>query len=108
MKTLLGILCLLFGIGCQDAELGARAKAAVEDGALLVDVRSPGEFAGGHVEGAINVPVGELEGRLAEIDNEQVVVYCRSGGRSARAARILEAAGKIVVDMGGMSNWPSD
>jgi rhodanese-related sulfurtransferase len=85
---------------------GAEAHALVGLGATLLDVRSPEEFASGHVEGAVLLPVDELEGRLSEVSRTApVVVYCRSGGRSARAAQILSAAGYEVHDLGGMSNW---
>lgn len=76
-------------------------KKAVKDGAHIVDVRSPAEFAGGHADGAKNIPVEQLEGRLDAVGpkDKAVVVYCRSGNRSARAAKILQAAGfTSVVD----------
>lgn len=80
-----------------------------KQGALLLDVRSPDEFAGGHLDGAVNVPVGELESRLASLPakkDQDVIVYCRSGARSSRAAKILTTAGFTRVhDLGGMSNW---
>jgi rhodanese-related sulfurtransferase len=84
------------------------AKELVKKGAKLVDVRSPGEFAGGHIEGAINVPVGELERRMNELGPKDAVyvVYCASGMRSARAKGILRAAGRTNVhDLGAMSRW---
>lgn len=85
-----------------------KAKALVSNGATLVDVRSPGEFAGGHVAGAKNVPVGELAARAAGTtpQDKPVVVYCASGVRSARAASLLKAAGYADVhDLGGMHRW---
>ncbi len=85
------------------------ARAMVAAGARLVDVRSPEEFADGHIEGAVNIPVQELGQRLAELEDAKekgVVVYCRSGKRSARAAEILAGAGhRSVYDLGGMSSW---
>ena len=78
-------------------------------GALLLDVRTAQEFAAGHVEGATNVPVQELEGRLATLPakkDQPIVVYCQSGHRSSRAAEILKKAGYTSVnDLGAMSNW---
>ncbi len=77
----------------------------VQHAALLVDVRNPEEFAQGHLPGAINVPVGDLPGRLDQKDQD-VVVYCRSGHRSAQAAAVLTRAGFTKVhDLGAMSNW---
>ena len=86
----------------------AGAKEAVQAGAKLVDVRTAQEFAAGHIEGAINIPVQELEARMAEFGPKDgvVVVYCRSGARSATAKSKLEAAGYSKVhNLGAMSNW---
>lgn len=85
-----------------------KARALVKDGAKLVDVRSPGEFAAGHIDGAINVPVQELANRTGEVGDKTkpVVVYCASGMRSASAAGMLRRAGFAEVhDLGGMSRW---
>ncbi len=83
-----------------------RARELVRDGAQLVDVRSPSEFASGHVDGAVNLPLGDLLARLSEIDvAKPVVVYCRSGGRSAQAAAQLRERRFTVHDMGGIARW---
>ena len=76
-------------------------------GHLLVDVRTPEEYASGHIAGSVNIPVQELGNRLAEVSKDQpVVVYCRSGNRSAQAASILESAGYTgVYDLGGIGAW---
>jgi phage shock protein E len=86
---------------------GKEARTLVSDGAQLVDVRTPAEFASGHVKGAINIPVSVLPVRHMELDRERaVVVYCRSGGRSASAGSILHKAGfESVHDLGPMSAW---
>lgn len=110
MIVALGLLVLVIA-GCLFGMSGdvdsAKARELVGNGATLVDVRSPEEFASGHIEGAINVPVGELAGRAAEIPKDKaVVVYCRSGARSARAKGALQEAGfKDVYDLGAMSRW---
>ena len=83
-------------------------KEAVADGALLLDVRSTGEYSGHHLEGAMNIPVSDLEARLAELADKErtVVVYCASGGRSASAKRLLERHGfQDVRDLGSWRNW---
>ena len=87
---------------------GADAQELVDTGAQLVDVRSTREFAGGHIRGAKNLPVGDLEGRIRELRKDQpVVVYCASGVRSASAAQVLSAHGFTEVhDLGGMHRWP--
>lgn len=87
---------------------GAEARRLVKEGALLLDVRTPEEFAAGHLPDALNIPVQELEQRIAELGPKQksVVVYCRSGNRSGRAARLLKREGYPAVrDLGGMSRW---
>lgn len=82
-------------------------RALVAEGAQLLDVRTPAEFSAGHAPGAKNVPVDELAARLPELayGSRQVVVYCRSGARSARAAQMLRAAGYEVVDIGSLDAW---
>ncbi len=82
--------------------------ALVAGGAKLVDVRTPGEFASEHLPGAINIPVQQLSARLSSLGDkdEPIVVYCRSGARSARAAKILIQAGYSTVhDLGSLNNW---
>src|SRR5512136_1446190 len=66
---------------------GATAKALAAAGARVVDVRTPEEYASGHVPGAINIPYDQLPRRAAEIGppTTKVVLYCRSGRRSGVA-----------------------
>lgn len=90
------------------AARSAQAHAAVQAGARLVDVRTPEEFQAGHIEGAINIPLSDLGRRLSEVGSKKqgVVVYCRSGMRSASATRVLLESGFVnVVDLGPMSAW---
>jgi phage shock protein E len=87
---------------------GAQARQLVQAGARLVDVRTPGEFGAGHLPGAINIPVQELEARAGELRpvDVAVVVYCRSGHRSGNAARLLKKAGFAAVhDLGPITRW---
>lgn len=87
-----------------------KAQQLVKEGALLVDVRSPQEFASGHIKGAKNIPVSEVATRLKEFGDTQkpIVVYCRSGARSARAQSTLKGAGFTqVYNLGGMNRWPT-
>jgi phage shock protein E len=83
------------------------AHQLVADGALLLDVRTREEFGERHIKGAVNIPVQELGSRLGELGSKErpVVVYCRSGGRSAAAAAMMKAAGYRVLDLGGIHNW---
>lgn len=74
---------------------------------LLIDVRTPEEFASGHIDGAVNIPVDALQSRLNEVpDDQPIVVYCRSGNRSATASQILSQAGYThIYDLGGLNTW---
>lgn len=86
----------------------AEARELVKGGARLIDVRSPGEFAAGHLDGAVNVPVQELGAKLEKVGakDRPVVLYCASGARSAMAARMLKAGGWTSVrNLGAMSRW---
>ena len=80
--------------------------AAIEDGAPVVDVRTAEEYASGHVAGAIHANVFDdgFERRMAALDrSEPVYLYCATGARSGRAARILEDMGfERVVNAGGL------
>ena len=65
-------------------------KEWVQDGAMIVDVRTPSEFSEGSIENAVNIPLNEIENRISEFDNKPaVIVFCRSGSRSAMARTIL-------------------
>jgi phage shock protein E len=84
------------------------ARKLVSAGATLVDVRTAAEFAGGHIPGAINIPVGDLAGRVDALGNkdEPKVVYCASGTRSALARSMLKGRGfSRVYNLGSMSRW---
>jgi phage shock protein E len=83
------------------------ARQKIAGGATLIDVRTREEFASGHLPNAINIPVDEITRRLKEVGptDKPVVVYCRSGARSAVAASQLKAAGFVdVSNLGAMSN----
>lgn len=81
--------------------------AEAEGDYVLIDVRTAGEFSGGHIVDSINIPVEQLQSRIAEVPQGMpVIVYCRSGNRSATAARILDQAGfGEVYDLGGVIDW---
>jgi rhodanese-related sulfurtransferase len=89
------------------AEVGPeQAQVLLGEGAVLLDVREPDEWAAGHAPGAVHVPLGQLGARLAEIPSGTVVVVCRSGARSARAAAALLGAGRDARNLaGGMQAW---
>jgi len=88
------------------------ARKAGRDGVFLVDVREPNEWKEGHIKGARHIPLGKLDGRLDEIRKEspdEVVIYCRSGNRSATAANLLVKGGFEQVSHlgGGILAWES-
>jgi phage shock protein E len=73
--------------------------------AIVIDVRTPAEFMGGHVTGSINIPVNEIPGRIDEIKKlKNVVLCCASGGRSASAANFLKQNGIQCFDGGPWTN----
>lgn len=83
-------------------------RELVANGAFLLDVRTPEEFLDRHIEGAKNIPVQELANRVGEVGakDRPIVVYCRSGVRSASAAKLLKSAGyEDVLDIGAIGNW---
>ena len=71
-----------------------RARKALVDGAAALDVREQNEFAAGHIEGAVHVPVGKLQANLDLVPRDRpIVAYCGHGERSATAISLLERAG---------------
>lgn len=86
------------------------AAALRDDGAFVLDVREPDEWASGHIPDATSIPLGQLASRVGELDREQrIVVVCRSGNRSAAGRDILLEAGFPAVTSveGGMIDWAS-
>lgn len=83
------------------------AHAKVEAGALLLDVRTEREHASGSIEGALNIPLQRLGASLGELPKKEreIVVFCASGMRSARAAAILRRAGYTAHDLGPEAAW---
>jgi len=77
-------------------------QTIVNEGAFLVDVRTPGEFSEGHVKGSVNIPLDTIPNQMAQFKNKQhIVVFCRSGGRSSQAKSFLEQNGFTNVINGG-------
>ena len=86
----------------------AEAAALRDDGAFVLDVREPAEWADGHIPGATLIPLGELPSRLADVPGARsIVVVCRSGNRSAAGRDILLEAGFASVTSldGGITDW---
>lgn len=109
--VMVGALVLAGGLlfyGRASGVTSEDARKMVAAGARLVDVRTVEEFTAGHIQGAVNIPVQDLERRMAELEpkDKPIVLYCRSGARSGRAQRALQAAGfKSVHNLGPMSKW---
>jgi len=103
-------------MGSGDSDYGnidvAEARDLIgEKGELVIlDVRTVSEYESGHLEGAINIPVEVLSGRLSELNpNDELLVYCRTGNRSTTAVGILKENGydRIYHMDGGINTWNS-
>lgn len=92
--------------GCLSSIDRKEAHTLVAQGGVLVDVRSPREFEGGHPPEAVNIPVGDLDARMGELDRRRpVIVYCHSGVRATVAASKLRKAGYEVHNIGSLDHW---
>jgi len=91
----MGLLTNLFGKSVDYSTL-------VRAGAIIIDVRSPGEFAGGHIKGSKNIPLQELPKKLNSLPKDKVIITCcASGMRSASAKNTLKSNGFKEVHNGG-------
>jgi rhodanese-related sulfurtransferase len=91
----------LFGMGKQEDY-----NLLMTRGAQIIDVRTPGEFAGGHIQGSVNIPLDTLQRNLSKIKkNKPVITCCASGMRSLSAKSILASNGFTEVYNGG--GWAS-
>ena len=103
----------IFGFGGGKSGLVSyeelQAQLAKKENFVLLDVRTPEEFAEGHIAGAVLLPYDQVEQKAAGMLPEKekpIIVYCRSGRRSAIAADALRGLGyKDVQDFGGISRW---
>jgi phage shock protein E len=93
----MGILSSLFRKDKTDL------KELTRQGAMIVDVRSPQEFAAGHIDGSINIPLDAINAKVIFLkqSDKPVITCCRSGARSGMAEGILKAAGVQVYNGGG-------
>ncbi|HET6513494.1 MAG TPA: rhodanese-like domain-containing protein [Candidatus Kapabacteria bacterium] len=103
-------------LGCNTSSAQYRDVSAEEADKLLkgpdsylLDVRTQEEYAEAHLQGAKLIPIGELESRISELEaqkGKEIVVYCRTGSRSASASEILAKRGYKVVNVeGGINAW---
>ena len=105
---LLLALAALTATACGGEDTDPRVRA-VEDGeATLIDVRTEGEWNGGHARDAIHLPLDDVKGgaRPQVAKDRPILVYCRTGRRAAEAAEILERDGFTDVrNIGGLDDW---
>ena len=102
------ITILAFNYSIPSNKITAKeAQNLIQNGATIIDVRTYMEYRGGHIKNAKNIPYNEINETTINIDkNEKIIVYCRSGSRSAEAAKTLENMGyKYVYDLGSIDNW---
>jgi len=80
-------------------------KLLIDEGAYLVDVRTPQEYTQSKVKGSVNIPLDSIPNQLAKFkDRNHIIVFCRSGNRSSQAKSILERSGFSNVVNGGTSD----
>ena len=92
-----------FGLGNSDKE---KVSEYLQNEAVVIDVRTPAEFADGHVEGSVNIPLGIIANKIETIKkyNKQIITCCRSGARSGTAANILNNNGIDTINGGPWQN----
>ena len=120
MKKVIAVITSLLLAGCSTTTTGATdmnvsefSKKITESGVVILDVRTPGEFAEGYIEGAQNIDFqsGNFENEIAALDkNVTYAVYCRSGNRSGQAAKIMHDAGfhEVYNLDGGVIDWANE
>lgn len=90
----------LFGMGTK-----TDFKELVKNGAQVIDVRTRQEFQGGHIRGAVNIPLHELAGNLSKLKKDKpLITCCASGMRSSSAKGLLESKGYTVYNGGGWNS----
>lgn len=97
----MGLLSML-GFGGKSESI----KEFMAKGAIIIDVRTPGEFSGGHIKGSKNIPLNILSTKIDEIKklDKPVIACCASGMRSAQATSILKSNGIDAMNGGGWSS----
>ena len=79
-------------------------RELINDGAVIVDVRTPQEFKSGHLKGSKNIPLQKIGNSISKLKNKEVILVCRSGGRAASAKSMLERHGIVAHNAGA---WQS-
>ncbi len=90
----MGFLTKIFGLDKPKVNM----KELIANGAKIIDVRTQGEFAGGHISGSVNIPLNILPGKISSLDkNTPLILCCASGMRSGSACSILKQNGFTQV-----------
>jgi len=110
ITAVLGLMLVMQQLQASQGVDVKTAQSMVSQGALLLDVREPSEYAAVHAVNAKLLPLGQVESRLQELEafkDQPVAVICRSGRRSAQAVAMLQEAGftQVVNVQGGTSAW---
>ena len=117
---LLSLLLLLTGCGGENkggtyrqiSQEEARNLMETESDLIILDVRTPEEYAEGHIPGAINLPNEDIHGQDPELlpkKDQKILVYCRSGNRSRQASEKLYDLGyENILEFGGINTWPGE
>lgn len=118
-KLIIYLVILLTVTGCASTSVketissssktvtSSEASSLIEDGAILIDVRTKEEYDEKHISGAVNIPLSDIEEGNIDYDKDKdIIVYCRSGNRSKTAAKQLIVLGYTkVYDLGSINNW---
>ena len=120
-KLIASFAALILLVGCSSTgsattvnlNVSEFSQKITEPGVIIVDVRTPEEFASGHIEGALNIDFnsGNFANEITRLNpSETYAVYCRSGSRSGQAASIMHKAGFHDVSNlnGGVIDWTND
>ncbi len=95
---------MIFSSLFKNSFSSAAERAFETPDARIIDVRTPAEFASGHLPGAENIPLDTIASAKLE-GGKKLFVYCHSGARSARAVAYLKSIGADAVDMGGIAGY---
>ena len=93
-------VAIILFLAIKSRETRIKIQEALQSGALVIDVRSPQEYANGHFSTAINIPYDQVKQRLGELGEDKkrpIVLYCYVGSRSAAVKRILQANGFVSI-----------
>ena len=111
-KLFLLLLLVFFIVGCSDngliSYISAKEKI-INNGAILLDVRTKEEYDENHIDGATLLPLDSINDEVSSVisdKNTEIIVYCKSGKRSHEALELLTSLGyKNVYDLGSIDNW---